>query len=34
MPAGWFDADVASMAYGIGSIVDGWGNRDLDVGAF
>jgi hypothetical protein len=22
------------MAFGIGSILDGWANRDMDVGAF
>jgi hypothetical protein len=22
------------MAFGIGSILDGWGNRDMDIGAF
>ena len=27
--------DVArSAAFGIGSILDGWGNRDMDIGAF
>jgi hypothetical protein len=23
-----------AMAFGIGSILDGWGNRDMDIGAF